>query len=272
MDEYTNKNQEPETGLNSQGAGEGTQGNEGWNWQPQAQEEPEWQKRPEPEVTPEPQNQDSQSQVPQGQMPQGQVPQSQVPQNQVPQNPVPAGYGQQSGPNGQNWQNGQNQQPDTGWQSGQNSQNWQNGQNQQRPQQYPGWQGGQNGQNWQNRQNQQGPQQGPGWQNQQYQPYQQPQPKQSNGVALASMIVGIFALLTCCIPFIQFPLAVIAIVLVIISKKGKPFHGFAIAGLVLGIISILISIGMTIYWGAVITMMKDPEFMSMYNEILEMYQ
>lgn len=103
-------------------------------------------------------------------------------------------------------------------------------------------------------------------------PQYQQQPKQSNGMALASMIVGIFALLSCCIPFIQFPLAVIDIVLVILSKKGKPFHGFAIAGLVLGIISILISIGMTIYWGVVITMMKDPEFMSMYNEILEMYQ
>lgn len=102
--------------------------------------------------------------------------------------------------------------------------------------------------------------------------YQQAPPKQSNGMALASMIVGIFALLTCCIPFIQFPLAVIAIVLVILSKKGRPFHGFAIAGLVMAIISVLISIGMTFYWGYVIKLMNDPEFMSMYNEIMEMYQ
>lgn len=102
--------------------------------------------------------------------------------------------------------------------------------------------------------------------------YQQTPPKQPNGMALASMIVGIFALLTCCIPFIQFPLAVIAIVLVILSKKGRPFHGFAIAGLVMAIISVLISIGMTFYWGYVIKLMNDPEFMSMYNEIMEMYQ
>ena len=52
----------------------------------------------------------------------------------------------------------------------------------------------------------------------QYQPYP---PKQSNGLALASMIVSIFALITCCIPFLQFPLAVTAIVLVILSKKRK---------------------------------------------------
>ena len=70
----------------------------------------------------------------------------------------------------------------------------------------------------------------------------------------------------------QFPLAVTAIVLVILSKKGRPLHGFAIAGLVMGIISILMSIFMTFYWGIVISTMNDPEFMSMYNEILEMYQ
>lgn len=102
--------------------------------------------------------------------------------------------------------------------------------------------------------------------------YQQAPPKQSNGMALASMIVGIFALLTCCIPFLQFPLAVISIVLVILSKKGRPFHGFAIAGLVMAIISIVVSIGMTFYWGYVIKLMNDPEFMSMYNELMEMYQ
>lgn len=134
---------------------------------------------------------------------------------------------------------------------------------------------------------QQSPYQQPGQQNPYQQPYQQSPyqqtqyqqssyqqipPKQSNGMALASMIMGIFALLTCCIPFIQFPLAVIAIVLVILSKKGRPFHGFAIAGLVMAIISVLISIGMTFYWGYVIKLMNDPEFMSMYNEIMEMYQ
>lgn len=121
---------------------------------------------------------------------------------------------------------------------------------------------------------QQSPYQQSPYQQNQYQQnsYQQIQPKQSNGMALASMIMGIFALLTCCIPFIQFPLAVIAIVLVILSKKGRPFHGFAIAGLVMAIISVLVSIGMTFYWGYVIKLMNDPEFMSMHNEIMEMYQ
>ena len=100
--------------------------------------------------------------------------------------------------------------------------------------------------------------------------YEAPQ-KETNRLAVASMIVCIFAMLTCCIPFIQFPLAVVTIVLVILSKKGKPFNGFAVAGLVLGILAVIISIGMTIYWGVLISLMKDPEFMSIYNSLLESY-
>lgn len=160
-------------------------------------------------------------------------------------------------------------------------------QEQAQQQQNPYQQSGQYQQQGPYQQYQPSPYQKPGQQNQYQQPYQQSPyqqnqyqqssyqqtpPKQPNGMALASMIVGIFALLTCCIPFIQFPLAVIAIVLVILSKKGRPFHGFAIAGLVMAIISVLISIGMTFYWGYVIKLMNDPEFMSMYNEIMEMYQ
>lgn len=106
------------------------------------------------------------------------------------------------------------------------------------------------------------------WQND---PYQQPPVTQKNGMALASMLFGIFSLLACCIPFFQFPLAVTAIVLAAISKKGRPFHGFAVAGLVIGIISVLISIAMTFYLGMVLEMMQDPEFMKMYDEIMKMY-
>lgn len=137
---------------------------------------------------------------------------------------------------------------------------WQNGTSNMPP--YP--QGGQ----WQN--SPYGPNGGqPGWQGNQ--PYGQP-PVRRNGQALASMIFGILALVSCCIPFIQFPLAVAAIVLVILSKKKQPLTGFAIAGLVLGIISIVISIAMTFYWGYAISMMNTPEFWEMYNEMMEMYQ
>ena len=163
-------------------------------------------------------------------------------------------YGQQPWQNAPNsdqqyWQNGSqnSQQP---WQNGQqnNQQYWQNGS--QNNQQY--WQNGSPGSQ-------------PYWQNGQ-------PPKRRNNLALASMIVGILALITCCVPFIQFPLAVTAIVLVILSKKKQPLSGFAIAGLVMGILAILLSIVMLLYWGAYLQLMNDPEFSKILNEMMEMYQ
>ena len=101
---------------------------------------------------------------------------------------------------------------------------------------------------------------------------QQPPYKQQNNMALASMIVGIFALLSCCFPPLQFVLGVVGILLVIFSKKGKPWSGFAIAGLVMTIISLLISIVMVLYIGFAYKMMKDPQFAPMFNEVYEMYE
>lgn len=86
------------------------------------------------------------------------------------------------------------------------------------------------------------------------------------------MIFGILALVSCCIPFVQFPLAVVTIVLVILSKKKRPLTGFAIAGLVLGIISVICSICMTIYLGYLFNMLNDPEILKLYQEMIEMYQ
>ncbi len=182
------------------------------------------------------------------------------------QNQQSDGFGSQqqwqSGPqnNQQYWQNGS---PDSQqqWQNTpqNNQQYWQN--NSPSNQQY--WQGNSpnNQQYWQNN----SPNSQQYWQNGQ-------PPRRRNNLALASMIVGIFALITCCVPFIQFPLAVTAIVLVILSKKKQPLSGFAIAGLVMGILAILLSIVMLLYWGAYLQLMNDPEFSKILNEMMEMYQ
>ena len=152
-------------------------------------------------------------------------------------------------PNQQPWQSA-SQDDQHYWQNGpqNNQQYWQN--NSQNNQQY-----------WQNN----SPNNQPYWQNGQ-------PPKRRNNLSLASMIVGIFALITCCVPFIQFPLAVTTIVLVILSKKKQPLSGFAIAGLVMGILAILLSIVMLLYWGAYLQLMNDPEFSKILNEMMEMYQ
>lgn len=178
--------------------------------------------------------------------------------------------------NRQPWK-GEPQNNQSYWQNGphNNQQPWQN--TQQDNQSY--WQSNPQNNQWQNRpQNNQpywqnGPQNNsPYWQQQGGQQYWQQPPRQQNNLALASMIFGIFSLLTCCIPFFQFPLAIISIVLVILSKKKQPLTGFAIAGLIMGIISIFISILMVLYWGQVVSFMNSPEFMDTYNEMLQQYK
>lgn len=95
---------------------------------------------------------------------------------------------------------------------------------------------------------------------------------QTNNMAVASMIVSIFGLLTCCIPPLQFIIGVVGILLVIFSKKGRPWSGFAIAGLVMSIIALLISIAMVIYMVFAFQMMKDPQFAPIFNDIYQMYE
>lgn len=100
---------------------------------------------------------------------------------------------------------------------------------------------------------------------------QTPAPPQ-NPMALASMITGIFGLLACCAPPLQFILGMISLLLAIFSKKEKPFSGFAIAGLIISILCLVISVGMVlaVIWAS--EQMKNPEYAALYREILQMYQ
>ena len=212
----------------------------------------------------------------------------------------PARTGQQTPPqNGQDlhWQNQQNNnqvppqnEQDPYWQNPQNS-----GQIPPQSGQDPYWQNQQNsgqippqnGQNpyWQNQQNggQIPPQNGqpPYWQNQYNngQPsYWQNQPqrprREKNSFATISLISGIFALLTLCC--FAFPVAIIcgvgAVCFAIISKKDQPFRGTAIAGIILGVIAVLLGIGEFFYVLTITNLMKDPANAAAFNEFFEQFQ
>ena len=183
------------------------------------------------------------------------------PQNagNAPQDPNPAQPDRQNPPqnNGQDpyWQNPQNDGQIPPQNPGQNPY-WQNPQN---DGQIPPQNSGQNPY----RQNQQNsgqfpPQNGqpPYWQNQYNNgqpPYWQNQPqrprREKNSFATISLISGIFALLTLCC--FAFPVAIIcgvgAVCFAIISKKGQPFRGTAVAGIILGVIAVLLGIGEFFY-------------------------
>lgn len=138
---------------------------------------------------------------------------------------------------------------------------------------------------WQNQQNsgQFPPQNGqpPYWQNQYNNgqpPYWQNQPqrprREKNSFATISLISGIFALLTLCC--FAFPVAIIcgvgAVCFAIISKKGQPFRGSAVAGIILGVIAVLLGIGEFFYVLTITNLMKDPANAAAFNEFFEQFQ
>lgn len=209
----------------------------------------------------------------------------------APQNPNPAQPDQQNQQNGQQippqnngqdpyWQNQQNGQQIPPQNNGQDPY-WLNPQNggqipPQNPGQNPYWQNPQNNgqfppQNgqppyWQNQYNNGQP---PYWQNQPQRPR-----REKNSFATISLISGIFALLTLCC--FAFPLAIIcgvgAVCFAIISKKGQPFRGTAVAGIILGVIAVLLGIGEFFYVLTITNLMKDPANAAAFNEFFEQFQ
>ncbi len=191
----------------------------------------------------------------------------------VPQDPNPAQPDRQNPPqnNGQDpyWQNPQNGQQVPPQNNGQDPY-WQNPQNGQQvpPQnngQDPYWQNPQNGQ----QVPPQNPGQNPYWQNQPQRPR-----REKNSFATISLISGIFALLTLCC--FAFPVAIIcgvgAVCFAIISKKGQPFRGTAVAGIILGVIAVLLGIGEFFYVLTITNLMKDPANAAAFNEFFEQFQ
>ena len=190
----------------------------------------------------------------------------------VPQDPNPAQPDRQNPPqnNGQDpyWQNPQNGQPIPPQNNGQLPP--------QNPGQNPYWQNQQNNgqlppQNgqppyWQNQYNNGQP---PYWRNQPQRPR-----REKNSFATISLISGIFALLTLCC--FAFPVAIIcgvgAVCFAIISKKGQPFRGTAAAGIILGVIAVLLGIGEFFYVLTITNLMKDPANAAAFNEFFEQFQ
>ena len=126
---------------------------------------------------------------------------------------------------------------------------------------------------WQNQQNsgQFPPQNGqpPYWQNQYNNgqpPYWQNQPQRPRREKNSFATICCFA----------FPVAIIcgvgAVCFAIISKKGQPFRGTAAAGIILGVIAVLLGIGEFFYVLTITNLMKDPANAAAFNEFFEQFQ
>lgn len=81
-------------------------------------------------------------------------------------------------------------------------------------------------------------------------PVQQPPAKDQKGLAIASLVLGILALLTSCLWFCGGPFSIVGIVLGVLGLKSSG-RGMAIAGIVLSAVGLLILIVLTVV-GAVL--------------------
>lgn len=100
-------------------------------------------------------------------------------------------------------------------------------------------------------------------------------PKQPNSLATFSFMCSLtgFLLLCSCMAFpVSIFLGVAAIVLAIMSRQGKRFTGMAIAGLILGALSLLFGILEFVYLMLINSMLRDPEMAAMFDQILEQYE
>lgn len=95
------------------------------------------------------------------------------------------------------------------------------------------------------------------------------------GLAVASLVLGILAFITCC-AFINMPLAIISIVLAVISLiKKHGGKGLSIAGLVLSGISLLVSLYMlvTVPFGLVFDFIEhSSELVNNGDQIVREYK
>ncbi|GIO27073.1 DUF4190 domain-containing protein [Ornithinibacillus bavariensis] len=70
---------------------------------------------------------------------------------------------------------------------------------------------------------------------------------QSNGLGITSMVLGIVGLVLVFVPGLPYPLGILAIIFGLIAMKNPVKKGFAITGLITGIITIILKV---LFWAA----------------------
>lgn len=118
-------------------------------------------------------------------------------------------------------------------------------------------------------QNQEPPSGGCGYSYRNQRRYQDPvmrQPGARRGLAIAAMIMGILSIVVCCVPIFAMPAGLAAIVMGILSVKSSG-QGFAVAGIVLGVIGLVMGIG---YMVMSLMVYSQMDFDAIMNE-MEMF-
>lgn len=91
-------------------------------------------------------------------------------------------------------------------------------------------------------------------------------------LALLSIVSGIFALTSCCSPPVQLVFGAAAVMLAWLSKNEKPMTVPAIIGMIMGIVSIVLSILIFVNYIWAMDLMADPNNAAMVKDIFRQYQ
>lgn len=67
-----------------------------------------------------------------------------------------------------------------------------------------------------------------------------------DGFSIASLVLGIISILTCCCCLLGLIFGVLGLVFALIAKKGRAWDGMKIAGLICSIIGLILSFGVMI--------------------------
>lgn len=89
---------------------------------------------------------------------------------------------------------------------------------------------------------------------------------------LFSLLCGIFALISCCTPPLQFFAGAAAVLLAYFSKQGKPMKKPALVGMILGIVSIVCSLLIFFYYMTAMQILGDPANAPLVRDIMRQYQ
>lgn len=91
-------------------------------------------------------------------------------------------------------------------------------------------------------------------------------------MATASMLLGLMGVMLSCSCSL-FPGAVAfgvaAVATAVLSKKGRPFRGTAILGMLLGIIAIIVGVIEFIYLVMLTSAMKNPAYVPFFNQVFD---
>ena len=98
---------------------------------------------------------------------------------------------------------------------------------------------------------------------------QRPESRRSNGLATASMVLGIFSLMSSTILYVAVPCGALAVLFALLSRGNGKMHGKCKAAIVMGIAGGVSSIIMTV--GAVYMLLTNSEMSREFEYLFDLY-